>query len=205
MDTGFLHKAAEAVHSWCGGRTEEGVEIPVRMRGSEEDEPAGGALMEPLYSDQVESLAHLLDQRMEAIADGRVYARDGEPPEEMGNALNLDAGLLLIVLDEMLGSDEAGLDQLQQVMGEWSETRGEALADEDLEEFLQMAEEYRRAWREFPEGEPFPFILALGATDTYMLAEEEEPAPEEVAKAAYGMLPDAARFYQEVSRIVGAR
>jgi hypothetical protein len=205
MDTGFLHKAAEAVGSWFGGRTEDGVEVPVRMRGGEEDEPAGGAAVEPLYPDQVESLAHLLDQRLEAIAEGEVYARDGEAPEELGNALNLDAGLVLIVLDERLGSDEAGVDQLQEIMREWGEVRGEALGEEDLEEFLRMAEEYRRAWREHPSEEPFPFILALGATDTYMLAEEEEPDPEEVARAAFAMLPDAARFYAEVSRIVGVR
>ena len=182
MDTGFLHKAAETVHRGFGGQTEDGTAIPVRMRGGEEDEPAGGALMEPLYPDQVESLAHLLDQRMEAIAEGRVYAREGEPPEEVGNALNLDAGLLLIAIDERLGSDETGVDQLQDIMQEWGEIRGEALPQEDREEFLHMAEEYRRAWREFPGEGPFPFIVALGATDTYMLAEEQEPEPEEVGQ-----------------------
>ena len=206
LDTGFLHKAAETLRGWVGGRTEGGTEVPVRMRGGEEDEPAGGAVVEPLFPDQVESIAHLLDRRLEAMAQGEVYAYREEPPEELGNALNLDAGLVLIALDETLGSDESGVEQLREVMQQWGELRGESLPDQELEEFLQMAEEYRRAWREFPEAEPFPFIVAIGATDAYMLAEEEEsPDPEEVARVAAAMLDDAARFYGEVTRILGAR
>ena len=206
MDTGFLHKAAETLRGWVGGHTDSGVEVPVRMRGADEDEAAGGPSVEPLYPDQVESIAHLLDQRLESMAQGELYAYQGEPPEELGNALNLDAGLLLISLDETLGSDEGGVDQLREVMQQWGEIRGEALPDEELEEFLQMAEQYRQAWREFPGPEPFPFVLAIGATDAYMLAEEEQaPDPDQVARVAAAMLDDAARFYGEVTRILGAR
>ncbi|MEF8793656.1 hypothetical protein [Thiohalorhabdus sp.] len=206
MDTGFLHKAAETVRGWIGGHTESGAEVPVRMRGGEEDEPAGGPPVEPLYPDQVESIAHRLDQRLESMAQGELYAYQGEPPTELGNALNLDAGLVLIALDETLASDESGREQLREVMEQWGELRGEALPEQELEEFLQMAEEYRRAWREFPGAEPFPFILAIGATDAYMLAEEEEaPRPEEVAPVAAAMMDDAARFYGELTRILGAR
>lgn len=206
MDTGFLHKAAETLRGWLGERTPEGVEVPVRTRGGEEDEPSGGPAVEPLFPDQVESIAHLLDQRLESMAQGELYARDGEPPLELGNALNLDAGLLLISLDETLGSEDSGLEQLREVMQQWGELRGESLPEQELEDFLQMAEEYRRAWREFPEPDPFPFIVAIGATDAYMLAEEEDsPDPEEVARVASAMAGDAARFYGEVSRILGAR
>jgi hypothetical protein len=206
MDTGFLHKAADTLRGWLGARSESGVEVPVRMRGSEEEEPAGGPAVEPLYPDQVESIAHLLDQRLEAMAQGELYAYQGEPPAELGNALNLDAGLLLISLDETLASDAGGLEQLREVMQQWGELRGEALPDEELEDFLQMAEEYRQAWREYPDAEPFPFIVTIGATDAYMLAEgEESPDPEEVARVASAMADDAARFYGEVSRILGAR
>jgi hypothetical protein len=205
MDTGFLHKAAETLRGWVGGRTETGVEVPVRMRGGEEDEPAGGAAVEPLYPDQAESIAHLLDQRLESMARGEVYAFEGEAPTELGNALNLDAGLLLISLDETLGSDDSGLHQLREVMEHWGELRGEALPEQELEDFLQMAEEYRQAWREYPEAEPFPFIVAIGATDAYMLAEEDSPDPQEVARVAAAMMEDAARFYGEVTRILGAR
>ncbi|HKJ70674.1 MAG TPA: hypothetical protein VKA55_02890 [Gammaproteobacteria bacterium] len=207
MDTGFLHKAAETLRGWIGARTDSGVEVPVRMRGSAEEEPAaGGPALEPLYPDQTESVAHLLDQRLEGMARCEVYAYQGEPPTELGNALNLDAGLLLIALDETLGSDEGAVEQLHEVMRQWGELRGEALPEEELEEFLQMAEQYRQAWREFPQPEPFPFVVAIGATDAFMLAEgEESPDPDEVARVAAAMMDDAARFYGEVTRILGAR
>jgi len=175
------------------------------MRGGEEDEQAGGAAVEPLYPDQAESIAHLLDQRLESMARGELYAYNGEPPTELGNALNLDAGLLLISLDETLGSDDSGLEQLRDVMEQWGELRGEALPEQELEDFLQMAEEYRQAWREYPDAEPFPFIIAIGATDAFMLAEEDSPDPDEVARVGQALFDDAARFYGEVARILGAR
>ncbi len=205
MDTGFLHKAAENLRGRFGATMEEGVEIPVRMQPEAGEEVPGGAVVEPLFPDQVESIARLLDERLEAMARGEVYALNGEPPNELGNAINLDAGLILISLDETLGRGESGLDQLREVMQQWGEMRQENLPEEELEDFLRMAEEYRRAWQEFPEADPFSFVMAVGATDTYMLAEEQEPDPEEVARTASAMVPDAARFYREVCRIVGAR
>lgn len=207
MDTGFLHKAADTLREQYAGISGEGVEIPVRVRGGaeEEEEAPGGPPVEPLFPDQVDSLVQLLDERLEAMARGELYARGGEPPEELGNALNLDAGLILISLDETLGRGETAVEQLREVMRQWGEMREESLPDEELEDFLRMAEEYRRAWREFPEPEAFPFVVAIGATDAFMLAEESEPEAEEVARTASAMLDDAARFYGEVSRILGAR
>ncbi|KPV39164.1 hypothetical protein AN478_12875 [Thiohalorhabdus denitrificans] len=206
MDTSFLHKAADLLRGQYGERTESGAEIPVRTRVSDEEDMPGAAPVEPLYPDQAETIAELLDQRLEAMAQGQLYAYQGQPPEELGNALNLDAGLLLIALDETLNSGDSGIEHLRAVMEQWGELRGEALPEEELEDFLGMASEYLSAWKDFPNQEVFPFILAIGATDTYMLAEEEEaPDPEHVAGIAGAMMEDAVRFYGEVTRIVGAR
>lgn len=204
MDTGFLHKAAETLREWLGRRPEGEVEIPVRYREAG-DEPVGGAAVEPLFPDQAESIAQILDQRLESMAQGELYAHEGEPPEALGNALNLDAGLILVAMDETLGSDEQAVEQLREIMQQWGQLRGEALPEEELEDFLRMAEEYRRAWREFPGEEPFPFLMAIGATDAFMLAEEDGPRPEEVAQVAYSLADDAARFYGDVARILGSR
>ncbi|MFA9460603.1 hypothetical protein [Thiohalorhabdus methylotrophus] len=206
MDTSFLHKAADLLRSWYGEHTEQGAEIPVRTRVSDEEDVPGAAPVEPLYPDQVETIAQTLDQRLESMAQGRLYAYQGEPPEELGNALNLDAGLILIALDETLNSGESGVDHLRDIMEQWGRLRGEALPEQELEDFLGMATEYLSAWKDFPDQEVFPFVLAIGATDTYMLAEgEESPEPEHVARVAAAMLDDAARFYADVSRIVGVR
>ena len=206
MDTGFLHKAAEQLQQRQAGLTDDGVEIPVRTLPLHEDEDPGGAPVEPLYPDQVSQLAELLNRRLDDMASGAVYARAGEPPEEIGHALNLDAGLMLIALDEVLRTDEAGVEQLQDIVNEWGQMQGEPLPEDELHEFLRMADEYRRAWRDLPQAEPFPFIVAIGATDTFMLAEDEnqDPDPDEVTAAAAAMLEDAVRLYRETVAILGS-
>lgn len=207
MDTGFLHKAAAHVHRWLGERPDaEAVNVPVRTRTSDEaDEHPGAAPVEPLFPDQADAIARLLDERLEAMARGEVYQAEGQQPEALGNALNLDAALVLIALDETLGG--AGEQQLSEIMEQWAEQRAEALPEEDLADFLHMADEYRQAWREFPGEDPFPFVLAIGATDAFMLAESEagEPEPETVARVAACLFDDAAGFYGEVVRILNER
>ncbi len=204
MDTGFLHTAAKTLQEWLGRRPEGDTEIPVRYR-EEGDEPVGGAPVEPLLPDQTESIAQALDQRLEAIAQGTLYAHKGEPPEAVGNALNMDAGLILVALDETLYSDEQGVEHLREILERWEELRNESLPEEDLENFLDVAEEYRRAWREYPGSEPFPFLMALGATDAFMLAEDEGPHPDEVARVAHSLADDAAHFYGEMVRLLAGR